>query len=143
MRATVAIDAGRSLPVSRFDRLGVITAIVGRLLVSVALGTGYFGGRGFVGRTLNIGVAVDATEHGSVNRVLKCVGVDVQTDLLAIDVFGHGGIVVARKAVFVGGLGTRFLGGKSAGNCANQNEKSNLQRQFFLAPGVHLPCPHS
>src|SRR6266550_3762381 len=113
MRAAVTIDTGGSLPVSCLDRLGVIAAIVGRLLVRVTLGTRYFCGRGFVRRAFNVGVAIDASEHAAVNRVLECVGIDEQTHLLAVGVLGHGGIAVAYQAVFVAGLRGWLLGSES------------------------------
>src|SRR5215510_11320388 len=99
VRAAVAIHTGGSLPVPGLDCLGVIAAVVSRLLIGMALCTVDLGGRGLVGRTFDVGVAVDAGEDAPVHRVLECIGVYVKADLLTICLLSHRRIAVAYEAV--------------------------------------------
>jgi hypothetical protein len=48
-----------------------------------------------MGRSLYVGVAVDASEHPAVDGNFESVGIDGNANLLATDILGHGGIAVA------------------------------------------------
>ena len=110
VRAAVAIDAGRGLAVARPDGLGVIAALVGGLLVGMALGASNPARPDFMGRSFDVGMAVDAGKHAAVDRVLESVRVYEEADLLAVYVGRHGGITMAHQAIFVAGLGRWFAG---------------------------------
>lgn len=77
---------------------GVNAVRISLPLVGVALGAGDFFRGGIVRETLDVCVAVDALEHGTVNGVLELVGVD--GDAVAV-ARGHAGVAVAGKAVGV------------------------------------------
>ena len=73
----MAIGAcGRRLPA--LSGLGVQTAVVSCFLLAVAGRAGDFGGHGLVGRSLDVGVTIDAGKHSAVYRVLELVRIDVQ-----------------------------------------------------------------
>jgi hypothetical protein len=63
-------------------------AIVGGLFIGVAGGTGNFLGSRFVRGTLNVGVAVDASEHAAVDGIFKMLRVDMQADWFAVLLMG-------------------------------------------------------
>src|SRR5215475_7680419 len=142
VRAAVAIHTGGSLPVPGLDCLGVIAAVVSRLLIGMALCTVDLGGRGLVGRTFDVGVAVDAGEDAPVHRVLECIGVYVKADLLTICLLSHRRIAVAYEAVFVRGFGSCILGGEGGKSDKYQTEKSNLPHYSNPAYGLPLRYPH-
>ena len=85
VRAAVAVDARRCIVISSRNGLGVVTAVVSRLLVSVAGRTTDFFGSRLVRGALYVGVAIDAAEHAAVNGILESFRIDVQADRLAID----------------------------------------------------------
>ena len=95
MRAAVTGNACGRLPIACLNGFRMIAAVVGSLLVGMASRTGNLGRSIFVGRSLYVGMAVDAGEHSSMDRSFKSVGIDGNTDLLAANVLGHGGIAVA------------------------------------------------
>ena len=101
MRAAVTVFAGGGGGLSGAGFAGVNAARVGGLRVSVALGTGDFLRRGFVGETLYVGVAIDAMKEPAMHRVLELVLIDVKADDRAVDVLSEGGVAVAGEAVSV------------------------------------------
>ncbi len=82
----MAIHTSGGLQVASLDRFAMEAAIVRSLLVSMTSRAADFPRRGFVGRTLHIGVAVHACEHASVDRVLESLRIDMQAHWLAADV---------------------------------------------------------
>ncbi len=78
---------------------GVNTVRVALPLVCMALGAGDFLRSGFVRETTNVGVAVDALEHGAVNGMLELVLIDVDAHRRAVYVLSESGIGVAGEAV--------------------------------------------
>jgi len=94
MRAAVAIGAcGSRLPA--LSGAGVQTTVVCCLLLAVAGRTGDFGWHGLVGRSLDVGVTVNAGKHAAVYRGLELFRIDVQAHRPAIDFLGEAGVGVA------------------------------------------------
>ena len=119
MRAAVTGDTGGRLLITGLDCLGVITAVIGRLLVGVTGGAGNLRGSGFMRRGFYVGMAIDTAEHPAVNRILEFLLIHVEADLLAIYIGGHGRITVAGQAFFIGRLrGSGFVRG--AGTAGRQ-----------------------
>ena len=101
-------NAGGRLRIASLDGLGVIAALVSRLLIGVASGAGNLGWRVLVRRSLHVGVAIDAGEHAPVDGSLESVGIHRDADRLAADILGQGGIAMAGQALFVRGLRDRL-----------------------------------
>ena len=104
VRAAVAVHAGGGALIAVLYGVGMIAAVVGRLLFGVAGGADDLGWSVFVRRGFDVGVAIDAREHAAVHRILELVGVNVQADRLAVDVLGEAGVAVASQAVVVSRL---------------------------------------
>ncbi len=101
VRASVAVPAIGRRCSTGLGRLGVQAVLVRHLLVGVAIGAGRIPPGVLVGRIVSRLVAIHAGEQGTVDRMLQLVFIHVQADLLAVHVFGHGGVGVAGKTVFV------------------------------------------
>lgn len=93
--------------------------------VGVATCTGEFLGRCFVGQAFDVGVAVDACEHGAVDRVLQLGRIDKQAVRLAVDGFGDRGVAVAGEAVFIFEL---VLGMKRRGPDERRHNETTRQQ---------------
>src|SRR5438045_8904878 len=119
VRAAMAIDAGGSGSGAGPGRAGMHGARVGLLSSFVASGAGDLLGRRVVDQALDVGVAIDAAEQPSVERMLHLGLVDVETDLLAVFVAAERRIPMAAKAVGVLDL----RGGPPAGNSKCQQEQ--------------------
>lgn len=97
MNIAVATFAICSLCVAGSQCLSVDASFVLRLLVSVAGDAGRFGKTHFVGQALDVSMAINAGKHGTVNRRLESISMDV----LAIH---HRCITVTGKTIVIGGL---------------------------------------
>jgi hypothetical protein len=73
----------------------MIAALVGGLLLGMALGAGNPARPDFMRRALDVGVAVNAGEQGPVDRVLENFRVYEEADLLAVYLGRHGGVTMA------------------------------------------------
>ncbi len=87
--------------ISPLERRRVESVVVGPLLIGVSGRAGRLSRGTFVYRARHVRVAVRATEHAAVNRLLERFLVDVETDLLPIDLFGETRVAVARQAIGV------------------------------------------
>ena len=115
VRAAVTIHAGGGVAVSAGHGFGVVAAVVGGLLVSVAAGTADFLWRGFVCRALHICMAVHTGEHAAVNGIFEGFRIDVQAYLFAVDLMCEAGITMAGEALLDGRLGRIFFAGCGKG----------------------------
>ena len=100
MRPAVAILAsgGRRADLARRS---VRAVRVGVLCICVAAGATHFRRRRIMRKALHVLVAVHATEHAAVDRVLQLVLIRVDAHLLAVHVFRQRGIGMAGKAIGV------------------------------------------
>src|SRR5579872_6080830 len=139
----MTVDTGGGLGVAGSYRFSVKAAIVRRLLIGMALGAGNFLRSGFVRRTLQIGMAIDALKHAAMHGILEFIGVYVQADGLAADFVAQCGVAVASQAIVVAGLRYRLRAGRGQAGC--QSKKSQRQNRFVPHPpqpsshGVPLP----
>lgn len=122
MWAAVAIDAGGSVHASS-DGPGMKAAIVCGLLIGVTARTADFLGRGFMNRTFDVVMAIDAGKHAAVDRIFERLRIYIQTDRLAIHIMGQRGVAVAGEAIIGSRLRSLFsAGGKQIAGCQNQGE---------------------
>jgi len=104
--ASVTVDTGRRVTVACLNGFSVEAFFIRGLLIGVAgCATNLFG-RGLVRCGLYVCVAIHTGKHAAVNRVLKFVWIDVETDGLAVFLMGQRGVAVTGKA-----LSSRFWRG--------------------------------
>jgi hypothetical protein len=115
--AAVAVDAGGGVRVPALKRFGVMTAIIGGLLIGVTCGATDLFGSGFVGGALYVGMAIHAGEHAAVDGILEGFRIDMQANRLAIDLVAERGVAVTGEARIGGGLGGGLFPGSPQGGC--------------------------
>ena len=107
MNVAVAVLAFGDIAVARGGGLGVDAVIVSGLLVGVAGGANGLGRRALMRNTLDVGVAIGATE-GTMDRRLEFGVIYMEADLLAVLVFRETGIIMASQTVVIAQLGGGF-----------------------------------
>ena len=108
--AAMAIDTDCRTLIARGYRFCVKAAIINRLLIRMALRALHLGRSGLVHRTLDVAVAVHASEHAAMDGSAELFGRHIETDWLAIDLFGEGRIAMTSQAIVI----RRFLCSLSA-----------------------------
>jgi hypothetical protein len=103
MNISVAAFAICSFDISGSQRFPMYTVAILRLLFGMAGNTSWFLKTRIVRKGLDVGVAIHAGEHGTMNRSLECVSMHV----FAVD---HRGVAVTGKAIVTGKLGGGGLG---------------------------------
>src|SRR5258708_14765275 len=107
MRAAVAVDASGGFAVAILNGLGVETTIVDRLLVGVASGAGDLCRSSVVGRAFQIGVAIHAGKHATVNGRLEGFRIHVKANALSVDFLVEGRVAVAGQTFVAAGFWDR------------------------------------
>ena len=125
-------------------------AIVGLLLVRMALRAGWLGGRGFVRNRGDVLVAIGTGEHAAVNGALELLLFHLQAHLLAVFVLGKRCVAMASQTILIGEL-RRFGRRLCLGQAGQQQEHQQkfavsihkTSPEFSLVPFSDRPLPNN